>query len=69
MTAEFYIQEKERLSQAMNGQDRLMEAVENITKTFAGYNLDKMPGMALDITVFTLETLHLDQSKIRDRRL
>ena len=35
MTAEHYIQEKDRLSQAMNGQDRLMEAVGDITKTLA----------------------------------
>lgn len=30
MTAEKYLQEKERLSQALNGQDRLMEAVKDI---------------------------------------
>ncbi len=69
MTAERYVQEKERLSLAINGQDRLMEAVVDIAETLAKYNLDKMPGMALDVTVLTLETLHLGRSNLRDRRL
>lgn len=69
MTAEHYLHEKERLSQAMNGQDWLMEAAKDIAETLGKYNLDKMPGTALDVTVFTLETLHLNQLKIRDRQL
>lgn len=69
MTAEHYLQEKERLSQALNGQDRLMAAVYDITETLAKYNLDKTPGAALDMTVFTLETLHLDRLNLRDRQL
>lgn len=69
MTAEQYVQEKERLSQAMNGRDRLMAAVSDITETLAKYNLDKMPVVALDATVFTLETLHLGHLNLRDRQL
>lgn len=69
MEAERYIQEKERLSQAMNGQDRLMEAVSDIIEILVKHGLDKMPGVTLDVVVFTLETLHLNQLKIRDRRL
>lgn len=69
MTAEHYIQEKERLSQALNGQDRLMEAVKDVTETLRKHNIHLMPGLALDVTVFTLETLHLGQMDLRDRRL
>lgn len=38
MTTENYLQEKERLSQALNGQDRLMEAVKDITETLKKHN-------------------------------
>lgn len=69
MTAEHYIQEKERLSQALNGRDRLMEAVKDITETLERHNIALMPGVALDVTVFTLETLQLDKINLRDRRL
>ena len=69
MTAEHYIQEKERLSQALNGQDRLMEAVKDVTETLRKHNIHLMPGLSLDVTVFTLETLHLVQMDLRDRRL
>lgn len=61
MTAEHYIQEKKRLSQSMNGQDRLLEAVSDITKTLSKYNLDIMPETAFDVMRFTLETIHLEK--------
>ena len=61
MTAEHYIQEKDRLSQAMNGQDRLLEAVSDITKALSKYNLDIMPETAFDVMRFTLETIHLEK--------
>lgn len=69
MDAEHYIQEKERLSRAMNGRDRLMEAVADISEAFERHNLDKMPGVALDVVVLTLETLHLSRLNLRDRQL
>lgn len=69
MTAGHYIREEERLSHAMNGRDKLMEAVADITETLKKYNLDKMPGAALDVTVFTLETLHLGQLNLQNRQL
>lgn len=69
MTAEQYIQEKERLSQAMNGQDRLMDTVTDITETLKKHNIDLMPGVALDVAVFALETIQLGQINLRDRRL
>lgn len=69
MDAEHHIQEKERLSLAMNGRDRLMEAVADITEALKKHNLDKMPGVALDVAAFTLETLHLSQLNLRDRQL
>lgn len=69
MTAEHYLHEKERLSQAMNGQDRLMDAMKDITETLGKHNLDKTPGVALDVTVLTLETLHLGRLNLRDRQL
>lgn len=69
MTAEHYIQEKERLSRALNGQDRLMEVVKDITEVFAGHSIDLMPGVALDVTVFALETIQLDWINLRDRQL
>lgn len=69
MTAEHYLKEKELLSRAMNGQDRLMEAVKDITEVFAKHNIHLMPGVALDVAVFALETIQLDQINLRDRRL
>lgn len=69
MTAEHYLKETERLSQALNGQDRLMEAVKDITETLKKHNIHLMPRVAMDVTVFTLETLHLGQMDLRDRRL
>lgn len=48
MDAEHYIHEKERLSQAMGGRDRLMEAVADITEALEKHRLDRMPGVALD---------------------
>lgn len=68
MTAEHYLREKERLSQALNGQDRLEEAMEDITEASSKFSLDKMPGVALDVTVFTLETLHLGRLNLQDRQ-
>lgn len=67
MTAEHYLQEKERLSKAMNGQDRLMEAVKDITEALAKYRLDLMPGMAFDVFGFTLETIHLGKFQPPER--
>ena len=69
MTAEHYIQEKERLSRAMNGPDKLMKTVAGIAEVLEKHNLSKMPGVALDVTVFTLETLHLGCLNLRDRQL
>ena len=69
MTAEHYIQEKERLSRAMNGPDKLIETVDDIAETLKKHGLSKMPGVALDVTIFTLETLHLDCLNLRDRQL
>ena len=66
MTAEHYIQEKDRLSQAMNGQDRLMEAVGDITKTLGRYNLDGMPETAFDVMRFILETIHLGKLNLEE---
>lgn len=60
MTAEHYLSEKERLSQALNGQDRLMKAVNDITEVLKKYNLDGMTEVAFDVLCFTLETAHLD---------
>lgn len=68
MTAEHYIQEKERLSQALNGQDRLMEAVKDITATLEKHNINLMPGTAFDVVVFTLETIHLGKIDLPDRK-
>lgn len=69
MDAEHYIHEKERLSQAMGGRDRLMEAVADITEALEKHRLDRMPGVALDVVVLTLETLHLGHLDLRNRQL
>lgn len=69
MTAENYLQEKERLSRALNGQDRLTEAVKDITETLKKHNIDLMPGVALDVAAFTLETIQMNRINLRDRRL
>lgn len=68
MNAEEYVKEKERLSLAMNGGDRLTNAMNDIAETLGKYNLDKMPGTALDMTVLTLETLHLNRLNLRNPR-
>lgn len=60
MTAEHYLQEKERLSQALHGQDNLYGAVTTITDALKKYNLDLMPETAFDVMCFTLETIHLN---------
>lgn len=68
MTAEHYLQEKERLSRAMNGQDRLMEAVKDITETLEKHNISLMPGVAFDVMAFTLETIHLGKINLPERK-
>lgn len=68
MTAEHYLQEKERLSQSMNGQDRLMEAVNDITETLKKHNINLMPGTAFDVMAFTLETIHLGKINLPERK-
>lgn len=67
MTAEHYLKEKERLSQALNGQDRLMEAVKDITETLRKHGIDLTPGVAFDVMSFTLETIHLNKFDLPDR--
>ena len=67
MTAEHYLQEKERLSKALNGQDRLMEAVKDITEVLKKHNIALMPGVALDVMSFTMETIHLGKFDLSDR--
>lgn len=59
MNAEQYIRTKKRLSCALNGQDRLMEAVKDIEAALVKHNLDGMPEAAFDVMCFTLETIHL----------
>lgn len=68
MTAEHYLSEKKRLSQALNGQDRLMEAVNDITEVLEKHNIRLMPGVAFDVVVFTLETIHLGKINLPDRK-
>ena len=65
--AEKYLQEKERLSQALNGQENLDGAVTAITDALKKYNLDLMPGTAFDVMCFTLETIHLDKYDAPER--
>ncbi|MDU7338576.1 MAG: hypothetical protein E7L17_10740 [Clostridium sp.] len=59
MDAQRYLREKERLSQALNGEDRLDGAVDAITAVLKDHNIDLMPLTALDVFCHTLETLHL----------
>lgn len=59
MDATKYLKEKERLSQALNGQKNLDGAVTAITDALKKYNLNMMPGTAFDVMCFTLETIHL----------
>nr|DAV93398.1 MAG TPA: hypothetical protein [Caudoviricetes sp.] len=57
MNAEKYLEEKARLSQALNGQENLDSAVTAITDVLKKYNLNLMPGTAFDVMCFTLETI------------
>lgn len=68
MTAEHYLKEKERLSQALNGQDRLMEAVKDITEILSKYNLHVMPCLSYDVVRFTLETRHMEKFDLSGRQ-
>lgn len=68
MTAEHYLKEKERLSQALNGQDRLMEAVKDITETLRKHGIDLTTGVAFDVMSFTLETIHLGKFDVPERK-
>lgn len=61
MTAEHYLREKERLSQALNGGDRLMKAVASITDILKKYSVYGMKETSFDLMCFTIETIHLDQ--------
>ena len=67
MNAEKYLKEKERLSQALNGQENLDGAVTAITDALKKYNLNLMPGTAFDVMRFTLETIHLGKYDAPER--
>ena len=66
--AEKYLMEKERLSQALNGQENLDGAVTAITDALKKYNLNLMPGTAFDVMRFTLETIHLQNYDAPERK-
>ena len=68
VTAEKYLMEKERLSQALNGQENLDGAVTAITDALKKYNLNLMPGTAFDVMRFTLETIHLQNYDAPERK-
>ena len=61
MDAEKYIQDKKRLSQALNGQENLDSVVTAITNALKKHSLDKMPVTAFDVMCFTLETIYLQK--------
>lgn len=67
MNAEKYLQEKERLSQALNGQDNLDSAVTAINDALKKCRLDKMPGTAFDVMCFVLQTNHLQRYDLPER--
>lgn len=68
MKAEEYIKEKERLSQALNGEEKLNAAITDIALALERNGIDLMPGIAFDVMKFTLETLHLEKFNLPDRR-
>ena len=63
MNAEKYLEEKARLSQALNGQENLDSAVTAIT------DVNLMPGTAFDVMCFTLETMHLGNYDLKAKML
>ncbi len=69
MNAAKYLRDKERLSQALNGQDALDSVVTDITSALQKYNLDMMPETAFDVMCFTLETIHLGKYDTKARML
>lgn len=64
MDAEKYLKTKQRLSQALNGEEKLEELVTGIINTLSRYNLDVQPETAFDVMVFTLESLHLKNLQV-----
>ena len=69
MDAAKYLREKERLSQALNGQENLDSVVSAITDTLKKYNLSLMPETAFDVMCFTLETIHLGNYDLKAKML
>ena len=69
MNAEKYLEEKARLSQALNGQENLDSAVTAITDVLKKYNLNLMPGTAFDVMCFTLETMLLGNYDLKAKML
>ena len=51
MTAEKYLREKERLSQALGSPEKLQGVTTAIVDTLTKYNLDGMPWTAFDVMV------------------
>lgn len=66
MNAEKYLKEKEWLSQALNGEENLKNAVTDITAVLKKFNLDAQPRTAFDFMIFTLETIHLEKFTVSD---
>lgn len=65
MTAEKYLREKERLSQALGSPEKLKGVTTAIVDTLTKYNLDGMPETAFDVMCFTLETIHLEKFDVK----
>lgn len=62
MNVEKYINEKERLNNALNG--RLEDVENDINEVLKKYNIESMPELSYDVFCFALETLHLDKFDI-----
>lgn len=66
MEADRYLRTKQRLSQALNGEDQLNGVVTDITELLRRYNLDCQPETAFDVMIFALETIHLGKFTVSD---
>lgn len=67
MEAKKHVEERERLSRALNGQETFDGAVTAITGVLEKYNLHLTLGIAFDTFVYVLEELHLERFDTQNR--
>lgn len=63
MNIEKHLQERDMLNQALNG--KLSEAIIEIRNIMTKYNIDSMPGVALDVFQYAIEEEYINRFNLR----